>query len=147
MIVAYYFLDRCLSLNPILEKLLDKDVLHRPQHIGQLDNALGADNQPLPSFKFSKPRGCVIIITMFAAFVLLSCFLGVFFTVHKEYGYSMGDSFTLAGYVITVGTFVSAAVVAYHYPHCRCWTQPDTGEGLGFELLPIMLDSQRSPVD
>lgn len=59
----------------------------------------------------------------------------------------MGDSFTLAGYVITVGTFVSAAVVAYHYPRCKCWTQPDTGEGSEFELLPIMLDSQRSAVD
>ena len=33
----------------------------------------------------------------------------------------MGDSFTLAGYVVAVGAFVSTAILAYHYPHCECW--------------------------
>jgi hypothetical protein len=60
-------------------------------------------------------------MSMSAVFVALSCFLGVFFTVKKDYGYSMGDSFTLAGYVVAVGAFVSTAVLAYHYPRCRCW--------------------------
>jgi hypothetical protein len=33
----------------------------------------------------------------------------------------MGDSFTLAGYVVAVGTTISAPILAYHYPHCKCW--------------------------
>ena len=69
----------------------------------------------------AKPRGCFIIIALFASFVILSLFLGVYFTLKKENGYSMGDSFTLAGYVIAVGTVISAPILAYHYPHCKCW--------------------------
>jgi hypothetical protein len=57
----------------------------------------------------------------FAAFVGLSCFLGVYFTLNKSYGYSMGDAFTLAGYVIAVGAFISSAILAYHRPRCKCW--------------------------
>jgi hypothetical protein len=58
---------------------------------------------------------------MFGVFVGLSCFLGTYFTLHKEYGYSMGDSFTLAAYVLAIGMFVSSAVLAHQYQHCRCW--------------------------
>lgn len=80
------------------------------------------------------PRGCVLIIAMFSIFVVLSCFLGVLFTVQKRYRYSMGDAFTLAAYVVAVGTFASTGVMAWHYPRCKCW---DRGEGKerGFELL------------
>jgi hypothetical protein len=53
---------------------------------------------------------------MFAIFIALSCFLGVYFTVEKSYGYSMGDAFTLAGWVIAVGAFISTGVFAQHYP-------------------------------
>jgi hypothetical protein len=62
-----------------------------------------------------------MIIALFAVFVILSLSLGVYFTLEKEYGYSMGDSFTLAGYVLAVGTIISAPILAYHYPHCKCW--------------------------
>jgi hypothetical protein len=75
-----------------------------------------------------KTRGCYIIIATFAAFVTLSCFLGVYFTVQNEYGYSMGDSFTLAGYVVAVGAFVSTAFLAYHYPRCTCWRRSRTAD-------------------
>jgi hypothetical protein len=62
-----------------------------------------------------------MIIALFAVFVILSLSLGVYFTLEKEYGYSMGDSFTLAGYVVAVGTIISAPILVYHYPHCKCW--------------------------
>jgi len=61
----------------------------------------------------------------FAAFVALSCFLGVYFTLNKSYGYSMGDAFTLAGWVVAVGAFISTAILAYHYPRCECWEPPE----------------------
>jgi hypothetical protein len=61
----------------------------------------------------------------FAAFVALSCFLGVYFTLNKSYGYSMGDAFTLPGWVVAVGAFVSTAILAYHYPRCECWESPE----------------------
>jgi hypothetical protein len=60
-------------------------------------------------------------MAFFANFVGLSCFLGVFFTVNKSYGYSMGDAFTLAGWVLAVGAFMSSAILAYHHPRCKCW--------------------------
>jgi len=60
-------------------------------------------------------------------FIGLSCFLGIFFTVHKEYGYSMGDSFTLAGFVIAVGTLVCSFLLAFHYPRCECWKKKRQG--------------------
>jgi len=51
---------------------------------------------------FTWPRICVLIMLMFAIFIALSCFLGVYFTVERSYGYSMGDAFTLSGWVIAV---------------------------------------------
>lgn len=68
-----------------------------------------------------RPRSCFVIIALFAVFVVLSLSLGVCFTLKKEYGYSMGDSFTLGGYVLALGTSISAPILAYHYPHCKCW--------------------------
>jgi hypothetical protein len=75
---------------------------------------------------------------MAAFFVALSCFLGVFFTIRKEYGYTMSDAFTLAGYVVAVGAFISTAVVAYHYPRCKCWAKLADER---YEMLPIVLAS------
>jgi hypothetical protein len=64
----------------------------------------------------------------FGTFVALSCFLGVYFTLNKSYGYSMGDAFTLAGWVIAVGAFISSAILAYHHPRCKCWKPLFTAE-------------------
>lgn len=74
--------------------------------------------------------GAVLII-----FVILSCFLGLFFTLRTEYGYSMGDSFTLAGYVVAVGALISSFLLALHYPRCTCWNR-DRYEA-GIEMGPI----------
>ncbi|ESZ95064.1 hypothetical protein SBOR_4519 [Sclerotinia borealis F-4128] len=68
-------------------------------------------------------RGCVRIIFISFTFIALSVFLGVYFTVSKDYGYSMGDAFTLASYVIGLGTLVCGALIGHHYPHCRCWNK------------------------
>ncbi|KAF8857462.1 hypothetical protein BDZ45DRAFT_803340 [Acephala macrosclerotiorum] len=88
-------------------------------------------HHPPPLWK----RGCVLIIASFTTFVFLGCFLGVYFTTQKQFGYSMGDSFTLAGFVITVGAFVSSAFLAYHYRHCKCWKRYEKGKGVELELL------------
>jgi hypothetical protein len=62
-----------------------------------------------------------MLALLMTGFIGLSVFLGLYFTIHKEYGYSMGDSFTLAGYVIAVGTLISSLLFAFHYPRCDCW--------------------------
>lgn len=72
-------------------------------------------------WKSRLPRGCFIIGTLLSGFIGLSLFLGLFFVTHKEYGYSMGDSFSLAGYVIAVGALISSFLFACHFPRCRCW--------------------------
>jgi len=69
-----------------------------------------------------RPCRCLLIIALMIGFVTLSCFLGIFFTIHKEYGYGMGDAFTLAGYVVAVGALISTMFFAIHYPRCDCWT-------------------------
>ena len=59
---------------------------------------------------------------IFTTFLILSIFLGVYFTIQSSlYGYSMGDSFTLASYVFGVGAVLSAVISAYHFPRCKCW--------------------------
>lgn len=90
----------------------------------------GPETQSLPiiSILRQRPRGCPYIIVILAAFLILSVFLGTYFTVRKEYGYSMGDAFTLAGYVIAVGAFLSTGVLAHHYPRCKCWVVVDDVE-------------------
>jgi hypothetical protein len=66
-------------------------------------------------------QGCKLILLAMSSFIILSLFLGVFFTVHKEYGYSMGDSFTLGGYIIAVGALVCSFLIWRHLPTCKCW--------------------------
>ena len=75
-------------------------------------------------------------MVMFATFVLLSCVVGIFFTVEKSYGYSMGDAFTLAGWVIGVGAFISTGVLAHHYYNgrCKCWQHGGDGDEREHEL-------------
>jgi hypothetical protein len=84
--------------------------------------------------RFCRPRTCYLIAAMFASFVGLSCFLGVYFTVETKYGYSMGDSFTLAGWVVAIGAFVSSGVLAKHYPRCTCWERLKESDEDSIEL-------------
>jgi hypothetical protein len=77
---------------------------------------------------------------LFAIFVALSCFLGVYFTLEKSYGYSMGDAFTLAGWVVAVGAFISSAILAYHHPRCKCWQRSSHRQHSrhdGYELMNL----------
>jgi hypothetical protein len=74
-----------------------------------------------------------------ATFVALASFLGVYFTLDKSYGYSMSDAFTLAGYVLAVGAFISCPIIAYHYPRCKCWESSEHGHSRhdGYEIMHI----------
>ncbi|KAE8447521.1 hypothetical protein EG329_010651 [Mollisiaceae sp. DMI_Dod_QoI] len=90
-------------------------------------------NQP------GSPRGCILILSMVAAFTLFSCISGLYFTLNKSLGYSMGDAFTLAAYIVAVGALVSTAALARYWPSCRCWRGDlkqavggDDGEGVGW---------------
>jgi hypothetical protein len=74
---------------------------------------------------------------MFSAFVFLSCFLGIYFTLDKTYGYSMGDAFTLAGWVVAVGAFISSGVLAQHYPRCTCWERSTESDEDRVELQRV----------
>ena len=67
------------------------------------------------------PRGCSLLLLVMFGFLGLSFFLGIYFTTHKEYGYSMGDPFTLAGFVLAAGSIVCSFLFAQHYRHCECW--------------------------
>lgn len=65
-------------------------------------------------------------------FIALSLILGIFFTASTKY--SMGDSFTLAGYVIAVGGLICSFLLACHFSNCKCWkeklqTTREAGEG------------------
>ena len=82
----------------------------------------------------ARHRPCLIIIAVFLSFLTLSIFLGVYFTVHKSYGYTMGDAFTLASFVVSLGAFSLMGFVAWHYPRCRCWDR------VGWQATPIELE-------
>jgi hypothetical protein len=97
------------------------------------------------------PRGCYIVALLMTGFIGLSVFLGLFFTINKEYGYSMGDSFTLAGYVIAVGALITSLLFALHYPRCDCWrskrVQPRNRTGIDHDgsSSDIILRDTSSP--
>jgi hypothetical protein len=76
---------------------------------------------------------------MVGCFVALSYFLGIYFTVNKSYGYSMGDAFTLARYVVAVGAMVSSGALALHYPRCKCWGREREGR---VEMHHLMRESE-----
>ncbi|KAG0645523.1 hypothetical protein D0Z07_8562 [Hyphodiscus hymeniophilus] len=93
-----------------------------PELVAQSSGAAALSRALLEHVKnLERPRTCLLIFAMFVSFVGLSCFLGTYFTVNKRYSYSMGDAFTLAGYVITVGACVSSDSLIQHYRQCRCW--------------------------
>jgi hypothetical protein len=92
--------------------------------------------------RFGRPRTCYLIIAMFASFVGLSCFLGVYFTVETKYGYSMGDSFTLASWVVAIGAFVSSGVLAKHHRRCRCWERLEESDEDNIELQRLFERSE-----
>lgn len=96
-----------------------------------------------------RPRGCFLIITVLFAFIVLSSFLGLYFTLYKEYGYSMGDSFTLAGYVIAVGGLISSFLIVKHYPRCNCWKRPQNEAGIEMRasLSRSVTDSATTTID
>ena len=50
----------------------------------------------------------------------------------------MGDSFTLAGYVMAVGACVSTPLIVYHYPKCRCWGISENGTQDENEHTPMV---------
>jgi len=64
---------------------------------------------------------CTLILLFLIVFLALSLFLGIFFTMNKSYGNSMGDAWTLASYVIGVGGACASVLGICHYPHCTCW--------------------------
>jgi len=49
--------------------------------------------------------------------VTLSSFLGILLTVVALH--SLGDSFTVAAYVLAVGAFAWSALMAWHTPRCK----------------------------
>lgn len=45
----------------------------------------------------------------------------------------MGDSFTLAGYVIAIGALVCGFACGLHFPHCKCWGRGEGAEHVDTE--------------
>ncbi|KAE8451599.1 hypothetical protein EG329_003672 [Mollisiaceae sp. DMI_Dod_QoI] len=81
-------------------------------------------------FRFIQIRTCLLIWSFVAAVVILSVFLGLFFTLDKSYGYSMSDAFTLSAFVIAIGALITSVLGRCHYPHCTCWGRPRERAGL-----------------
>ena len=49
----------------------------------------------------------------------------------------MGDAFTLAGWVVAVGAFVSSGVLAQHYPRCDSWERLKESDEARIELQAL----------
>jgi hypothetical protein len=61
---------------------------------------------------------CWIIIMLASLVVGGSLVVGLFYSIAKD---QMGDGFTVAGFIIAVGTLALAVPITQHYPRCRCW--------------------------
>jgi hypothetical protein len=67
--------------------------------------------------RFSLPT-CWIIIILGGITIAGSFAVGLFYSIVKD---QMGDGFTVAGWIIAVGTLAFAVPVTQHYPRCNCW--------------------------
>ncbi|KAF8857455.1 hypothetical protein BDZ45DRAFT_726730 [Acephala macrosclerotiorum] len=113
------YLESLDSFVPEPPSPIEPNTPHRPESIPTLTpNPI---NTPTAAVHSTSPRGCLLILSMVASFILFSCIAGLYFTLEKSHGYSMGDAFTLAGYIVAVGALVSTAAMAKHWPSCRCW--------------------------
>ncbi|KAG4441938.1 hypothetical protein IFR05_002557 [Cadophora sp. M221] len=76
---------------------------------------------------------CAFILSLFIISVCLSSFLGIYFAAVLLY--PLGDSFTLAAYVLAVGAFAWSAFMAWHSPRCK--VEKRGGAGVGDGELPV----------
>ncbi|PVH84285.1 hypothetical protein DL98DRAFT_651951 [Cadophora sp. DSE1049] len=60
---------------------------------------------------------CIFILSILIVFVSSSALLGIYLTVVALH--SLGNSFTVAAYVLAVGAFAWSALTAWHTPRCR----------------------------
>ncbi|KAH7403084.1 hypothetical protein BKA64DRAFT_706597 [Cadophora sp. MPI-SDFR-AT-0126] len=72
-------------------------------------------------------RICILILSIFIFSVISSAMLGTYFAAIALY--SLGDSFTVAAYVLAVGAFAWSALMAWHT--LRCKLKSTSGLGLG----------------
>jgi hypothetical protein len=54
----------------------------------------------------------------------------------------MGDAFTLAGYVIAVGAFISSGTLVQHYRQCKCWERVKVGSDGSVEMQRLTSESE-----
>jgi hypothetical protein len=73
--------------------------------------------KPKPKGRLSLPT-CWIIIMLAGLVVGGGLAVGLFFSIAKG---QMGDGFTVAGFIIAVGTLALAVPITQHYPRCKCW--------------------------
>ena len=60
---------------------------------------------------------CILILSIFVLSVFSSSLLGIYLTAIALH--SLGDSFTVAAYVLAVGAFAWSALMAWHTPRCK----------------------------
>lgn len=60
---------------------------------------------------------CILILLIFMFSVVSSSLLGIYLTAIALH--SLGDSFTVAAYVLAVGAFAWSALMAWHTPRCK----------------------------
>lgn len=94
------------------------------------NNTVDQLRPPAPN-KFAWPI-CWTIITCGIVVIGGSLGVGIFFSTKGQ----MGDGFTLAGWIIAVGTLGLAIPITQHYPRCTCWKKASDTTGQ-FELHPM----------
>ncbi|KAI1331862.1 hypothetical protein F5Y16DRAFT_359443 [Xylariaceae sp. FL0255] len=78
------------------------------------DKVLPATDQKLPPHK----RLCYYLLAGMFIDILLSLILSLWWNWRSQ---DISGGFTLGGWVLAVGAFVTSVVLTIHNPHCRCW--------------------------
>ena len=61
---------------------------------------------------------CWTIILLGSVVIAGSLAVGLYYSIAED---RMADGFTVAGWIIAVGTLVLAVPITQHYPSCKCW--------------------------
>ena len=83
----------------------------------QRDSGSTPVNPRKATIRFSLSK-CWIIIILGSVIIAGSFAVGLFYSIAKD---QMGAGFTVAGWIIAVGTLALAVPMTLHYPRCKCW--------------------------
>ena len=104
---------------PLQQPYLSNDTGHASLVFHQSRNESHLENEEPPvRSRWTSLPVCWILVLIGTMVIGGSLAVGLYYSIAKD---NMDGGFTVASWMIAVGTLVLAGPVTKHYPNCRCW--------------------------